>query len=98
MVVVVADTILEPGRRPGRLNAPDEAFSDHQAKGVVHRLERDGADFRPDDLGRGIGRDVRSTRDGPQNSQALGCDLNTALTKTVSWVNGHGNRLDQVFD
>ena len=98
MVVVVADPILEASRRPGGLNAPDEAFGDQDAEGVVHRLERDGADLGPDGLGHAVGRDVGLTRDRPQDSQSLGRDLNTALPKEVSRVGGHGDRVDQIFD
>ena len=32
MVVVVADAVFEARRRPGGLNAPDEAFGDQEAK------------------------------------------------------------------
>jgi hypothetical protein len=65
MVVVVADPILEASRCPGGLNAPEEAFGDQDAKGVVHRLEGDGADLCPDDLGHAVGRDVGLTRYRP---------------------------------
>jgi hypothetical protein len=98
MVVVVTNPILEASRRPGRLNAPDEAFGDQEAKGVVHRLQRDGADLAPDDLRHGIGRDVRLARYGPQDSQSLGRDLNTALTKEGCRVRWHARRVDQIFD
>jgi hypothetical protein len=39
MVVVVADPVLEASRCPGGLNAPEEAFGDQDAEGVVHRLK-----------------------------------------------------------
>ena len=58
MVVVVADAIFETSRRPGGLNAPDEAFGDQEAEGVVDRLERDRADLGPDDLSHAVGRNV----------------------------------------
>ena len=72
MMVVVADAILEARRRPGGLNAPDEALGDQDAEGVVHRLERDGTDLGPDDLGHAVGRDVGLTRDRPQHRQTAG--------------------------
>ena len=98
MVVVVADPILEASRRSGGLNAPDEALGDQDAEGVVHRLERDGADLGPDGLGHAVGRDVGLTRDRPQDRQSLGGDLNAALTKEIGRVGGHAHRVDQILD
>jgi hypothetical protein len=89
MVVIVADAILEASRRPGRLNAPDEASCDEDAEGVVHRLERNGTDFGSDDFAHTLGRDVRLARYCSQHSQSLGRDLNTTLTKEVSGIVGH---------
>jgi hypothetical protein len=98
MVVVVADPILEASRRPGGLNATDEAFGDQDAEGVVHRLERDGADLGPDDLGHAISRDVGLTRHRPQDSQSLGRDLDTALPKEVSRVSVHIDTIHPIID
>ena len=92
MMVVVADPILEARCRPGGLNAPDETFGHQDTKGVVHRLERDGADLGPSDLGDAVGRDVRLPRDGPQDGQALGGDLNATLTEEVGWARCHGRK------
>jgi len=89
VVVVVADPILEPGRRPGGLDAPDEAFGHQKTQGVVHRLERDGPDLGADELGHGVGRAVRLTRHGAQDSQSLGRDLNAVLAKEVGRVGCH---------
>ena len=91
MVVVVADAIFEASRRSGGLNAPDQAFGDQHAEGVVHRLQRDGADLGPDDLGHAVGRDVRLTRDRPQHRQSLGRDLNAAFTKKRRRVDHYGS-------
>jgi len=88
VMVVVADPILEASRRPGGLNAPDQAFGDQDAERVVHRLERDGADLSSDDVGHGVGCDMGLARDRPQDSQTLGCDLNAALAQEVCGV-GH---------
>jgi hypothetical protein len=98
MVVVVTDAILEAGRRPSRLNAPDEALGDQDAEGVVHRLERDGPDLRPGDLGHLVSRDVRAACDCPQDSQSLGRDLDAVLPEEVSRVGGHTDTLDQIID
>jgi hypothetical protein len=98
MVVVVTDPILEASRRSSRLNAPDEANGYQDAKSVVHRLQRDGTDLGPGDLGHAIGRDVGLTRYRPQDRQSLGRDLNTAVTKEGCRVRGHAGRVDQTLD
>ena len=90
--------VLEASRRPGGLNAPDQPFGDQDAEGVVHRLERDGADLGPDDLGHAVGRDVGLTRDRPQDGQALGRDLDAALTKEASRVGQHARSITQFFE
>jgi hypothetical protein len=94
VVVVVAHPILEPRRRPGGLDAPDEAFGGQNGEGVVHRLQRNGTDLGPNDSGDRIGGDVRRTRDGPQNSQTLRRDLNTSLAKKLRRVRGHRDTID----
>lgn len=96
MVVVVADTIFEAGRRTGRLDAPEDPFGDQQAERVVHRLQRDRADLGPDGLGNRVGGDVRLPRDGPQDSQPLGCDLNTELAKEIGVIR-HGREFYVTF-
>ncbi len=89
MVMVVSDPILEACGRPRRLNAPDDAFGDQEGERVVHRLERDGADFGPDSFGNAFRCNVRLIRHDSQDRQSLGRDLNTALTKQVSRVGCH---------
>ena len=98
MVMVVADPVLEPSRRPGGLNATDESCGDQDAQSVVHRLQRDGADLRPGDVGHDVGRDVRLTGDRPQHRQPLSRDLNAAFAQEVCRVGSHPDRVDQVFD
>jgi hypothetical protein len=98
MVVVVADPSLESGRRPGGLNAPDEAGGDQDAQGVVHRLERDGTDLGPGDLSYAVGCAMGPAGYGPQDGQSLGRDLNATLTKEVSRVDSHAKSLDQFID
>ena len=44
MVMVVVDAVLVSGRRPRRLNAPDQTLLGQHAQGVEHRLSR----HRPD--------------------------------------------------
>ena len=89
MVMIVADPILEAGRRSSRLNAPDEPLGDKETQGVVDRLQGDRADLRPDDVGYGVGRDVRLTGDRSQDRQPLGGNLNAALTKESGRIPSH---------
>jgi len=79
MVVIVADAIFEASRRSRGLNAPDEPLGDQQGERVVHRLQRDRTDLGPYDFGHGVGRDVRLTRNRPQNRQPLSRHLDAAL-------------------
>jgi hypothetical protein len=81
VVVVVADAVLEAGRRSGRLNAPEETFVSEGPEGVVHRLTRDGAQFGPDDSVDVVRGAMRSIRHGLQDSETLGSDLHTVVTK-----------------
>ncbi len=98
VVMVVADPVLEPSRRPGGLNAADESSGDKDAQSVVHRLQRDGADLSSGDVGHDVSGNVRLTGDRPQHGQPLGRDLNAALAQEVCWVGGHVGRLDQFFE
>ena len=89
MVVVVPDPSLEASRRAGWLNAPDDPFTDQDAEGVVHRLERDRTDLRSDGLGHAIRGDMRLTRYRAQHSQPLGRHLKAVLTKKLRGVSHH---------
>jgi hypothetical protein len=91
MMMVIAYAIFEAGRGSGRLNAPQHAFGNQQAEGVVDRLERDRADLGPDGFSHGVGRDVRLPCHRSQHRQSLGGDLNTKLTEEISRV-GHDRK------
>src|SRR5262245_46573767 len=97
MMVVVADAILEPRRRSGGLNAPDESFGDQDAECVVHRLKRDGPDLGPHDLSHQVGGDVRLSGDRTEDSQPLGGDLDAALAKEIGRA-GQDARVTQIFE
>ncbi len=81
VVMVVTDSLLVAGRRPGRLDTPDEALVDQNAEGVVHPLARDGTDLGPDHLRYIVCGAVRSFGHRPQDGQPLGRDLDTVLAK-----------------
>jgi len=98
MVVVVADPILEPGSRPGGLDAPDDALANQHAECVVHRLKRDRADVGPHDLGDAVSCDVGLARYRPQDGQSLGRHLDTVLPEEVSWVSRHSVMVDQLLE
>ena len=99
MVMVVANPILESSRRTRGLYTADETRRDQHTKRVVHRLERDGPDFGSHHLGHPIGSDMRLTRDRPENSQALGGDLNAVLTKQIGRFGGHQPiSVDQILE
>jgi len=96
-MVVVADAVLEARGRPGGLNPPDEARARQDGKGVVHRLERDGADLGADDLQHAFGGNVRLTGDGPQDGQPLRRHVDAALPEKLSGVGTHRESLPQEF-
>jgi len=62
VVMIIADAIFESGRQPRGLNAADEAFGHEYAERIIDRLQRDGADFGPDELGDAVGSDMRLAR------------------------------------
>ena len=96
-MMVVPDPILEARRRTGRLDPPDEALSDQDVERVVYRLQRDGADFRPDNVGHAVGRDVRLRGNRAKHRESLGGDLNPALTKEVGRVVRHADSVVNKF-
>ena len=88
VVVVVADPVLVAGRRPGRLDAPEEALVGEDAEGVVHRLARDRTDLGPHDAVDVVGGAVRPVGHRPQDGQALGRDLQAVLAEQRIVVDG----------
>jgi hypothetical protein len=89
VVVIVADTRLKTSRRSGRLNAADEAFSHEQGERVVDGLQRNRANAGADDVGNGVSGDMGLARDGAQDGESLGGDLDTAGTKQRRRVAEH---------
>ena len=89
VVVVITDPILEPGWRAGGLDAANQAFGDQEVQRVVHRLERDGADLGPDDLGYSIGGDVGGAADCAEDRQTLSGDLNAPCAKERRLIRSH---------
>jgi hypothetical protein len=87
--MVVTDTILVKGPRPGGLNAPEESFLDQHPQGIVHRLSRNGTNLGANVLGDIIRRAVGPTRHRPQYSQALRRDLDTMFPKEFGWIVTH---------
>ena len=98
VMVVVADSILEAGRRAGRLDAADQAFGDQDVQRVVHRLEGNGPDLGADDLGHPIGRDVRLGGDRTEDRQALSGDLNAVRAQERRLVRVHIGTIALIFE
>ena len=88
MVVVVTDAVLITGRRPGRLDAPEQTLVDQDAEGVVHPLTRDRTNLSSDGLGNVVCAAVRSIGHRPQNGQPLGGDLDTVLAEESGLLGG----------
>jgi hypothetical protein len=89
MVVVVANAILESRRRPGGLDAAEKSSAHQHGKRVVHRLERDGANLTPDEVGYRIRRDVGMTRHRAEHGQSLGGYLDAALAQELGGAVRH---------
>jgi hypothetical protein len=96
VVMVVADAVFESRRRSRGLNAPEQTRGDQHAQGVVHRLQRDRANLRPDGLGHGVGRDVRLSSHRAQHRQPLGRHLNAAFSKKPRRVGHHGKSVREI--
>jgi hypothetical protein len=98
MVMVVADPILEASRRSSGLNPTYQTCRDQSREGVVHGLDRDGADLPPHGLRHGVGGDVGLAGDGPKHRQSLGGHLNAALPQEISRIGGHGLTSYQILE
>ena len=86
--MVVADPVLVARRRPGGLDAPEEALVGEDAERVVDGLARDGADLGPHDLVDVVGGAVRPVGHRPQHGQPLGRDLQAVLAEERIDVDG----------
>jgi hypothetical protein len=95
MVVVVPDAVLVTRRRAGRLDAAQEACLRQGPEDVVYRLYRDRTDLAPDRLRYDVGGRVWRIGDRPENSQTLGRDAKTAMTKGRTRVGVHSLDLIQ---
>src|SRR5207237_9433239 len=102
VVMVVANPVLVASRRPGGLDAPEEALLGENAEGVVHRLAGHGTELGPHDLVDVVRGAVWSAGHRPQHSHPLGRDLQTVLTEERIVVNrglpGHGRSLTPILE
>jgi hypothetical protein len=83
VVMIVIDPVFVPGRRTGRLDAPDEAIFGQDAQSVVHGLTRYCSDISAYHVFDLVRRAMRSGGHRPQDGQTLSRYLNTALAKEV---------------
>jgi len=98
MVMVVTDTILVAGRRARWLNTSDEVRCDQDIKCVVHRLQRNRADFCANGARDDIRRDVRSPGDRPEHRNSLSCYLYSTLSKRLRRITEHSCIVDQILE
>ena len=98
VVVIVTDSILVKCRRPGGLDAPDEALLHQDPQSVVYRLSRNRTNVGTNFPGDIIRRAVGTTRHRPQHSQALRRDVHTVFAKKFGWIISHPRRIRQNLD
>jgi len=98
MMMVVADAILVACGRSRWLNASDEVRCDQDIKCVVHRLQRNRADFCANGARDDIRRDVRSPGDRAEHRNSLSCHLYSALSKRVRRITEHSCIVDQILE
>ena len=83
VVVVVTDTIFEPGRGTCGLDAPQQTLVDEGAERVVHGLAGNRADVGTHDVGKRVGGRVRMPGDRAQDREALSGDLQAVLAEQL---------------
>ena len=96
-MVVVADPILVPRGRPGRLNPAGQAPFDQRSQRVVHRLPGDRSDALPHVVRQLVRRGVRVGRHGPQDGQPLGSHLQVVPPQEPFRVLGHHQEVKHRF-
>jgi hypothetical protein len=89
MMVIVADTIFEAGRRPCGLNAPHESPGHQHGERVVHRLQLNRPYLGSNGVGHRVGCDVRASRHRAQHSQPLRGHLDAVSTKELGRIGTH---------
>lgn len=77
VMVIVADSILEPSGRASGLDSPDETLVGEGTEGVIDRLPRDRTDLVAHDFSELLGRGMRPIGDSLHDRQALRRDLKT---------------------
>jgi hypothetical protein len=93
VVMIIADAIFKSGRQPRGLNAADEALGHQHAERIIDRLQRDSADFGPDELGNAVGSDMWLACHHAHDRQSLSRHLDAVFAKQGSGITDHVSRL-----
>jgi hypothetical protein len=81
VMMIVTNSILVPGRGPGRLDPANKVLIDQDPEGVIDRLPGDRPDDRPDVFNQLVGRGVGTRRHGAHNREPLCGDLQSVLAE-----------------
>jgi hypothetical protein len=98
VMVVVSYPVLIKGRRPGGLDAPDEAIFGQDAEGVVDRLSRNRSNPRSNVPADVVRRAVGTTRYRTHDSQSLGRHLDTVFAQEICRILKHRATIRQYLD
>ena len=80
------------------LDSPEESFVDEEMERVVDGLTGDGAKRCAHGAGDVIGGGVRMIRDGAEDGESLGCDVELVALQQVSWISTHDIVITQNLD
>ncbi len=90
VVMVVAGSGLVERRRPGRLDAPQDARADAGVQHVVDGLGGDRAQLLPDGDSDGVGVGMRTGRDRVEHRYPRGGDPQTGRSQLLAGIGAVG--------
>ena len=89
MVMVIVHSIFVASRGSDGLNSSKKTIVDQHAKGVVHRLARNGPDVGLCDFSDFVSGHVRLTCNRAKHRNALSRRLDTAFAKLINGADAH---------